>query len=155
MSAPIEPPELAALVDAAERSRAEHWSLRAALTRYAQPEPQRASAVIELLRRTEAALKPHAKRLERDGPALWSAVAGGVDGTVADDDRFVVEVLRALVGLDRLADVLVAWAVERAGERPDGAVDDVVADVTARFERLGVGREERPAPPGRAGSRRR
>ena len=56
MSASIEPPELAALVDPAERPRAENWSLRAALTRYAQPQPQRASAVIELLRRTEAAL---------------------------------------------------------------------------------------------------
>lgn len=144
MTAPFEPAELAALVDTAERPRAENWSLRAALTRYAQPQPQRASAVIELLRRIEFALKPHTKRLEREGPAVWAEVVGA-----APTDEHLVGLLQALAEVDRLGDVLATWAVDRAGERPDGLVDEVVADVTARLEALGVEREERPARPPR------
>jgi hypothetical protein len=81
--------------------------------------------------------------LERDGEALWAAVTGAGAG---DADPFVVEVLRGLVALDAVGDVLATWAVDRAGERPDAAVDDVVADVTRRLEALGVEREERPMP---------
>lgn len=154
MAAEVEPEELAQLLDAAERPRVANWSLRAALTRYAQPQPQRSSDVIELLRRAEGALKPHAKRLEREGASIWAAVSDEA-AVVEAGDEFLVEVLRALAELDRLADTLAAWAVERAGERPDSAVDAVVADVTARFERLGVGREERPAPATGPGGRRR
>lgn len=147
MSGALEPPELAALVDAAERPRAANWSLRAALTRYAQPQPQRASAVIELLRRIESASKPHTKRFEREGPAVWAEVTGEAPAT----DERLVGVLRALADVDRLGDVLAAWAVDRAGERPDGRVDEVVAGVTARLEALGVEREERPGrPPSRS-----
>lgn len=52
------------LVDYAESSRAGDWSLRSALVRFAQPEPTRAGAVLELIRRTDGALKPHRRRLE-------------------------------------------------------------------------------------------
>ena len=38
-------------LDVAERPRSTGWSLRAALVRYAQPQPQRASDLIELVRR--------------------------------------------------------------------------------------------------------
>ena len=147
MTAELQPPELAALVDTAERPRAEHWSLRAALTRYAQPQPQRASAVIELLRRIEFALKPHTKRLEREGPAVWAELAGEAPAT----DEHLVGLLQALAEVDRLGDVLATWAVDRAGERPDGLVDEAVAGVSARLEAMGVEREERPArPPSRS-----
>jgi hypothetical protein len=137
----IDPPELSQVLDAAERPRASGWSLRAALTRYAQPQPQRASEVIELLRRLEFALKPHLKQLEKEGPAVWGTVASGGDGLVAD-------LLRALAEIDRLGDAVASWAVARAGERPDGLVDTVVADVAARLQALGVPREERPRPSG-------
>jgi hypothetical protein len=149
MVAEVEPAELAALLDTAERPRVNNWSLRAALTRYAQPQPQRASDVIELLRRIEAAIRPHAKRLEHEGDVLWQAVQSN-DGS-ADADAFVVAMLRALVDLDRLGDALAEWAVERSGERPDASVDAVVADLTARLEALGVQREERPPPSRRGG----
>ena len=151
----VEPPELALLLDAAERPRAGDWSLRAALTRYAQPQPQRASDVIELLRRAEAALKPHQKRLEQDGPAIWSAVSSDAADDTAGDDAFLVGVLRALGELDALADTLAAWAVDRRDARPDAAVDRTVAAVTRRFDELGVPREERTGPPSGPGSRRR
>jgi hypothetical protein len=54
------------LVDYAESPRVDHWSLRGALVRYAQPEPVRASALLELVRRTDGALKPFARDLERE-----------------------------------------------------------------------------------------
>ena len=54
--ADIEPPELARLLDFAERPRTQDWSLRAALVRYAQPRPQSVSDLLDLVRRLEAAL---------------------------------------------------------------------------------------------------
>jgi hypothetical protein len=154
MVAEVEPAELAQLLDTAERPRAQNWSLRAAVTRYAQPQPQRSSNMIELLRRIESALRPHSKLFEREGPAVWRAVQADGDGDSDADgdsgavDPFVVELLRTLVELDRLGDVLADWAVDRTVGRPDAMVDAVVADVTARLERLGVQREERPRPTG-------
>lgn len=148
MPAEVEPTELAQLLDTAERPRTANWSLRAALTRYAQPQPQRASEVIELVRRIEFALKPHAKLLERDGTAIWAALQSPPADPGVDDA--MVALLRALTELDRLGDVLAAWAVDRAPDRPDALVDAVVADVAGRLERLGVRREEGP-PRGRGG----
>ena len=52
--------------------------------------------------------------------------------------------------LDGLADVLADWASDpRAGDRPDGPVDVVTADVARWLEELGVPREERTRPPRR------
>lgn len=140
----IEPPELAALVDFAERSRDGDWSLRSALVRYAQPEPQRVSQVLELVRRIDVALHPHAKRLAKEGPALWSAVVAG------SNDDVVVGLLHATRVLDDMAEHVVAWAVDRHGPRPDAAVDAAVQDVTKRLDDLGVAREERQGPPRRS-----
>lgn len=153
MAAEVEPAELAQLLDLAERPRVENWSLRAALTRYAQPQPQRGSAVIELVRRCEAALHPHAKVLAKRGHELWASVAADGDAGAGSgpasgtDDARIVGVLRAMQALDRLADVLAGWAVARSDPRPDDDVDRTVAAVTARLEALGVEREERPPPP--------
>ena len=145
--AEVRPIELAEALDVAERPRATGWSLRAALVRYAQPQPQRASDLMELVRRIEAALRPHLKVLERDGQAVWDAVSSG-DGGVGADAR-LVELVRALVELDRIGDELSAWAVHAPeAERPDAAIDATVADVTTRLQALGVAREERPCPPG-------
>ena len=71
------------LVDYAESPRVDDWSLRGALVRYAQPEPARASAVLELVRRTDGALKPFARGLERAlGPTdpQLSPASFGSDG---------------------------------------------------------------------------
>jgi hypothetical protein len=142
----VEPPALARLVDLAERPRRENWSLRAALVRYAQPQPVRASAVVELVRRIDAALRAQAKVVERRGPELWAATAGDEDA--AEGDAVLVGVLRAARELDRLADLLAAWAVDRRPARPDAEVDAVVADVAGRLDVLGIPREdERPRPP--------
>jgi len=139
----VEPPELARLIEFAERPRAHDWSLRAALTRYAQPQPQRVGDLLELVRRIEFAIRPHLKSVERDGAAFWQALQSA-DRHRPNDP--VVELLRAMAELDRLGNVLAAWAADPSGERPDAAVDVVTSDVTRRLEQLGVPREQRQRP---------
>ena len=141
--------ELAQLLDTSERPRAEGWSVRAALTRYAQPQPERACAIVALLRRTETALGGHTKRFEQQGPAVWSALQGGDTSTEVPAE--VVALLRALATLDDLGEALAAWAVDRVPPRPDDLADTVVAEVSAQLEALGVPVEERPRPSGRRG----
>ena len=146
MSAEVEPPELARLIDFAERPRTHDWSLRAALCRYAQPQPERVSTVLDLVRRIEFALHPHSKRIEREGPALWQALDADASEASGPTD-VVIGLLRAVVLLDRLGDVLAEWAVDRAVERPDNEVDAVAADVAQRLAALGVPHEDRARPP--------
>lgn len=148
--ADVQTPDLARLLDFAERPRVADWSLRAALTRYGQPQPQRASDVTVLLRRIDFALKQHADAFHRDGPALWAALQSG---TAADEP--IVGLLRIASELDRLGDALAAWAVERAGERPDADVDAVIDELSKRLDVLGVARDEGPPRPGGEGRGRR
>jgi hypothetical protein len=143
MPAEIEPPELARLVDFAERPRTHDWTLRSALVRYAQPEPQRVNDILELVRRVDAALGKSASKIGRDGPAFWDALQHDGSGP----DAYVVGVLRVARNLDALGEVLATWAVDRAGERPNAEVDRVVTDVAKQLDALGVPREERPPGP--------
>ena len=147
----IQPPELAALADVAEHPHVANWSLRAALTRYAQPQPMRVSKLLEEVRRLEGALGAFTAALRRHGPEVWTALQAG-DDTVAgigdDDGALLLGLLRTAVEVDRLSDALAEWAVDRAGERPDELVDAVTADVAQRLDALGVAREERVPPPG-------
>ena len=143
MPAEVEPPELTLLLDYAERPRDHDWSLRAALCRYAQPQPERVSTVLDLVRRTEFALAPHLKAIERDGPDHWRTVESGE--ATSGVDPLVAGLLGAMVELDRLGDVLAGWAVDRAGERPDAAVDTVTAEVGQRLDDLGVPHEDQSA----------
>src|SRR5689334_16609219 len=117
-----QPPEL----DFAERPRAERWSLRAALTRYAQGQPQRVADLLELVRRIQFALASD------------------------DNESFLPGLLDAVREIDALADTLAAWAVDPwNAPRPEADVDAVLASVTERLERLGVPKEERPERPPR------
>jgi hypothetical protein len=148
VSVEIEPPQLARLIDFAERSRVQDWSLRAALVRYAQPEPERVNRIVELVRRIEWALRSHRKAIERAGPEIWDALQGGADQ--AGSHAEVVALLDAASELDRLGDILAVWAVDLAGERPNAAVDKATKAVARRLDDLGVPREEqRPHPPRR------
>lgn len=139
MAGPIEPPELSRLVDLSEWPRHQGWSLRASLVRYAQPQPSRAAAVLQVVRRIDAVLHGQRRVLEREGPAVWAAVQAGEPGPLPD-------LLRAVVPLDRLADRITTWAPERAGERPDAEIDAVVAEVTASLDALGIPHEQREPP---------
>lgn len=138
----VEPAELAQLLDFAERPHAENWSLRAALVRYAQPQPQRVNDLLELVRRTQGALGAESAALQRDGAEIWEALERGTPA----DATPLVELLAVARELDRLGDVLASWAANVSRPRPDDAVDAVVADVAGRLERLGVPREERVPP---------
>lgn len=150
MPAEPEPPELAALVDFAERGRVGDWSLRGALVRYAQGEPRRVRLVLELVRRLDAALHPHSSALVKDGPAIWAAVTA--DGAATGAHAPLVELLRTAQVLDALGDTLATWAEDpKAAPRPDAEVDAAIAAVTARLADLGVPEEE-PIP---RGARRR
>ena len=140
MPAEIEPPELARLVDYAERPRTDDWSLRSALVLYALPQPQRVNDVLVQVRRLDSALGKHSKRLQRDGAEVWGAMESGADG----DE--LVALLQAARELDQLGDAVVAWAVDRTGQSPDAQVDAVVADVGRRLDALGVPYDERPGP---------
>lgn len=150
MPAEIEPPELARLVDLAERPRVDDWSLRSALVRYAQPEPGKVRDLLELVRRIEFALRPHAKLLEKQGPAVWAALGGADPGDVPP---LVVGVLQASTDLDAVGDVLADWAAQRTDHRPDAAVADAIGTVAKALDELGVASEEWERPP--PGARRR
>ncbi|MGK2929254.1 MAG: hypothetical protein ACSLFO_06710 [Acidimicrobiales bacterium] len=132
--------DLEAVIDYAERPRVDGWSLRAALVRYAQPEPARAGAVLELVRRTDGALKPHLKRLARD-PHLLTLTASDQTG---GDDATVVALLRVALVLDQLGDVLAAWAAARSDDRPDAEIDAMARSAFVMLGDLGVARETRP-----------
>jgi hypothetical protein len=148
--AEIAPAELAQLVDFAERSRLGDWSLRSALCRYAQPQPKRVSEVLEVVRRIDAALQLEAKRLVKEGPALWAALE---DGGASEADAQLVGVLGAARELDRLGDTMADWAEARHGKHPEEEVDATTTDVASRLDELGVPREERMRPPPGARSR--
>lgn len=142
MPVDIQPPELAELLDVAERPRTGGWSLRSALVRYAEGNPVRVSQVIELVRRIEAGLHAHAKLLAGDGPALWAAAttSATVEGRAAAQ---VVGLLQVSQQLDELAAALATWADDRhRTERPDAAVDAAVAHISARLDDLGIPRED-------------
>ena len=141
--ADIAPSELARLVDFSERPREQDWSLRAALVRYATPEPQRVEDVLILVRRVESALGKHTKVLTRDGADVWRELEGG-------ESTPLVDLLRVTKELDDLGDVLVTWAVDISRERPDAEVDRVIANVAHQLDDLGVPSEDR-APPTRRG----
>jgi hypothetical protein len=140
--AEVEPPELARLVAFAERSRVGDWSLRSALMRYAQPEPQRVSDVLESVRRVESALHAGGGRLAKEGPVLWQQLEAG-----SPDDQ-LVGVLAVAAELDALGDVLAGWAADRSGATPTATVDATITAAAARLDELGVAREERVPPPG-------
>jgi hypothetical protein len=143
--AEIEPAALALLVDFSERPRVEDWSLRAALVRYAQPEPQRVNDLLDVVRRTEWALGAHAATIARDGPDLWAVLEGG--RVAKEPDARLVGILHAARELDRLGDVLSHWAVARTDGGLDEEVDRVIEHVGRRLDALGVPHQERPPGP--------
>jgi hypothetical protein len=147
---------MSGMIGYAERPRAGGWTLRSALVRYAQPEPARASAVLELVRRTDLALKPYADLLERSPELLAAAVSRAPYADVPidrstdlpdqrdEEQRAAYGLLVAAVGLDRLGDVLARWARTRSDQRPDAEVDGIAREVFRVLGDLGVAREARP-----------
>lgn len=97
----------------------EGWSLRAALTRYAQGQPQRAANLLQVVRRIQFG-------------------AGKVDGDLQP----------CIDEIEVVADALAAWAPDPwDAHRPDAELDAVIASVTRQLDELGVPVEERPSGP--------
>lgn len=104
--APAEPER--SILNLAESPRIDDWSLRSALVRLAQPEPVRAGAVLEIVRRCQGALHPLTRALERHtvwtGPELGPAsVTGAADTDWALADGGPPRPDIRLVDLARLA----------------------------------------------------
>ena len=104
-------------LDFTERPRPpEGWSLRAALTRYAQGQPERVGNLLGVVRRIQFGL-----------------------GKVEEDLQPCVD------RIEVVADALAAWAADPwRAYRPDAEVDAVIASVTCQLDALGVPVEERP-----------
>ena len=122
---PITDEQRAQLVAYAEVGRVDDWSLRSALVRFAQPEPERAAALLRVVRRLDQVLPHHDRSPHPD------------------------ELLELAAELGRLADALAAWAVDVAAPPPVAAVDEATARVWARLDELGVPEEVSPGPPRR------
>jgi hypothetical protein len=75
------------------------------------------------------------------GRDLWNALEGGAVGRLGAEVEG-----RAAQELDRLGDVLAAWAVDRSGTSPDAEVDRVVDDVAQRLGALGVPQQATAGP---------
>jgi hypothetical protein len=125
------------LVDYAESGREGDWSLRSALVRFAQPEPVRAGAVLELVRRTDGALKGHRRRLEAApvpthpglGPEHFVPRDGGftLDADPAVADARVADLARVLVRVPDGDAVVVAYAGATGLGDDDRAATDLLA----------------------------
>ena len=147
MAVEVSPPELAQLIDVSERPRAGNWSLRAALTRYGQPQPQRTHDLIEVLRRIDVAVRNALPALGEHGVALWQALENGA--APADDAAPFVELLLVIRDIDSVGNTLAEWANDTLLPRPDTEIDAVAADASRRLDALGVPREEDRPPRGR------
>lgn len=92
------------------------WSLRAALTRYAQGQPERVARLLEVVRRIQFG-----------------------EGKVDADLQPCIQKIEAV------ADALAVWAADPwQARRPDDEVDAVVVTVERDLDALGVPIEERP-----------
>lgn len=90
---PAQPDHDQSLLNFAEVAHDDDWSLRSALVRLAQPEPVRAGAILEVIRRCEGALQPRSRPLERHTVACQRSLSptslvpgSGPEGWQLDDD---------------------------------------------------------------------
>ncbi|MGI9615336.1 MAG: hypothetical protein ACR2QO_20665 [Acidimicrobiales bacterium] len=155
----------APLVHYAESTRKGDWSLRSALVRLAQPEPVRAGAVLELVRRCDASLSPFGSRLENerisdlariqqhDDERFAELLEGyEAESPLSDEEIAALPYLGVAVTLEELAVVLSDWAGAGAPDPPPReTVDALCATAFEQLESLGAPREEQPGPPGRRG----
>lgn len=165
-----QPLTAAPLTELAESMRRTGWSFRSALVRFAQPEPLRSAAIVELIRRSETAMKPLTASLA-DGrlaaigrlapfpeaagaaeiEAALATLASVVDG--ADDlppeAGAALPVVHAITVLDRLGEAVTAWAVTAPAPAPVAEWDATCRWLRARFDALGVPSES--GPPRRGG----
>lgn len=118
------------LADYAEGVRATGWSLRSALVRLAQLDPVRVAAVLQVVRRTDAALKDHVRLLERTAvPTAPELVHRRSDTSPISDGR-ATDLARALVRyVDAGAAVDAYVGAESVSDEEQRSLDVLVAAV--------------------------
>lgn len=177
---PTEVDEQHSILNYAEAPRVDDWTLRSALVRLAQPHPLRSEAVLQLVRRLDAALKPVIRPLQHHGVHTQRSIPGGAQyiadtrlvDMAADPDLLAayrdrvefddaelasLHLVRLALELDRLADVMAAWAAAGPINPPLAEIDSTCAEVLKSMNDLGVPEEHRwegpQGPRGRSGGR--
>ena len=126
-----EPDPTASVLNYAESARTDDWTLRSALVRLAQPEPTRSGAVLELVRRCDAALHPMISTFEAqtvlcdrgltinrlDAETLSPETGADAETATDDEGRYpdarVVDLARlALDAPDRIDAIIEAYGEE-------------------------------------------
>ena len=105
----------AEIIEFSEVPHTGNWTLRSALVRLAQPEPLRAEAVLQIVRRLDAALKPFEKS--------------------PSDAGELIDVVETMTALSR---TLCEWANAGPANPPLQAIDETCAAVFRRLDELGV-----------------
>jgi hypothetical protein len=96
---PVEVEEALSLLNYAEAPRIGEWTLRSALVRLAQPHPLRAEAVLGLVRRLDAALKPFVRTLQKHAVVTGRTIPPSTEG-IADARVVDLALLSERSGVD-------------------------------------------------------
>lgn len=175
---PVAVDEQNSILNYAEGPRVADWTLRSALVRLAQPHPLRSEAVLQLVRRLDAALKPMIRPLQDHGVHTQRSIPGGAQHVAdtrlvdlaADPDLLAAyqhkvelddtelssaHLVRLALEMDGLADVLAGWAAAGPVNPPLSEIDRTCAEVLKSMNDLGVPEEARwDGPPGSRGGPR-
>ncbi len=169
--------EVHSILNYAEVPRRGDWTLRSALVRLAQPHPLRSEAVLQLVRRLDAALKPMVRSLQKHGVTTTRSIPGGLSNVddirlvdivasdellaeydasvgLTDDERASVGLVRLAMTLDGLSTTLAEWANAGSEEPPISEIDSTCAAVLAAMNDQGVPVEQEwTGPRGGRGAR--
>jgi hypothetical protein len=163
---PVEVDEQNSILNYAEAPRRGDWTLRSALVRLAQPHPLRSEAVLQLVRRLDASLKPLIRPLQEHGVRSQRSIPGGAqhvaDTRMVDlmanpevlaeyrqridlDDAEIasVHLVQLALDLDELANTLAAWATAGPIDPPVAEIDQTCARVLNSMNEAGVPQEPR------------
>ncbi len=154
------------ILNYAEAPREKDWTLRSALVRLAQPHPLRSEAVLQLVRRLDAAIKPMVRSLQQHGVTSQRSIPGGAQNisdtrlvdVVSDSDVLAayrerielndaeqasVQLVRLALQMDELADRLATWAAAGSSDPPLAEIDHTCARVLKAMNDGGVPEEPR------------
>ena len=159
--------ETNSIINYAEAPRRADWTLRSSLVRLAQPHPLRSEAVLQLVRRLDAALKPFVRELQKHPKESSRSIPGGasnvldirvVDLVVRPDsvelseaERDSLHLIGIALELDQLANTLTEWASAGWADPPVSEIDQTCARVLRLMNDLNVPEEPRWEGPARKG----
>ena len=159
--------ETNSIINYAEAPRQGDWTLRSSLVRLAQPHPLRSEAVLQLVRRLDAALKPFVRELQKHPAETTRSIPGGASNIVgvgvvdlvetpdavelSDAERDSLHLIGIALELDELANTLTAWAFAGSADPPVGEIDQTCARVLRSMNDLEVPEESQWEGPARKG----